>query len=288
MKALLATILLFAQPALAFDPDATGAVLTSAPTTDAGIVENGLLPKKGGRGLASVSDPNRALCDRMELGNQFMIKNSIKDWDDRVVTLTDKFEDCSVRVRLPDGKKAFVRFKNLEATLVPEIKCLDSHGTQICKGETVFYPQRTSSMELPEAPVAMLFEHGAAVVKDGAEFVFNVKQLGKPVDCSPQKMSVCKGDYVFAEGFKIDRKFSFEGPVLKTYTNGVVIVESDKFWKYPIDVQATRKRVESIDGNLDPSVITSRGSRGKDLPYRVMPEIVPADPEIADQATTAR
>jgi hypothetical protein len=286
--------LLLAAPAEAsqYSRSSLGSVMSAAPTTEAGRVEYAQ-EKGGGRGPASLgalnrNGENRRLCEKMEPGQIYMIKNSVRDWDDKVVTVVDKFEDCSVRVRMPNGQKAFVRFKNLAKTLSPEAECVPSHGIMVCKGDQVFYPARTSSMELPEGPVAYAFEHGVVVVRDGADFVLDASQVGKSVACSPQKESICVGDYVYAEGFKLDRKFNFEGPVKKAYTHGVVVVESDHFWKYPIDVAAVKKRVMSEDGENNPAVITTRGSRGKDLPYNVTPEIEPSEPTEGDSVRNAR
>jgi hypothetical protein len=125
-------------------------------------------------------------------------------------------------------------------------------------------------------------------VRDGADFVLDADQVGKTVACSPQKESICVGDYVYAEGFKLDRKFNFEGPVKKAYTHGVVVVEADHFWKYPIDVSAVKKRTMSDDGENNPAVITNQVSRKRDLPMNVTPELEPNDIGTADSVQTAR
>lgn len=314
----LAALLLAATPALGADSflRSRSSVLSVAPTTSLGQVEwadhnryNGGGNNAPTRGPASSSQmsrnaKNRAMCEKIEPGQRYMIKNSVHDWDDRVVTVVDKFDDCSVRVRVekdtttevgsrrlgsPDrSDTAFVRFKNLAASLAPEVDCVKSHGVDICKNDFVFYPARTSSMELPEAPVRYAFAHGVVVVRDGANFVLDADQVGKSVACSPQKESVCVGDYVYAEGFRVDRHFNFEGPVRKAYTHGVVVVEADKLWKFPIDVSAVKKRIASQDGIDDPAVISTRNSRGKDLPFNVTPEIEPFEPNEADRVRSVR
>lgn len=300
---LLSLCLLLAAPAEAseYSRARTNPIFTAAPSTAAGRVEYGFAryfapfekkEKKGGRGLASVgADPNaanRRISEIAAPGKVFMVQNSVKDLDDEVVVVTDKFEDGSVRVLRPNGKKAFVRFKNLAKSLSPETDCLPSHDVQICKGENVFYPARTSSLELPEAPVAHAFENGVLVVSDGADFVLDAGQVGKSVNCSPQKESVCVGDHVYAEGYRLDRVFNFEGRVKKAYTNGVVVVEADHFWKYPIDVQAVKKRIMTAEGENNPAVISNHVSRKANLPYNVLPEIEPLSPTEGNEARGAQ
>lgn len=218
-----------------------------------------------------------------------IIQNSTQELDDEVVVVTDVFDDGSVRIKRQNGSTNFVNAKNLAATLSPEVGCGDSHGEQICKGDMIFYPVRTSSMEIPEAKAAFIFKNGSVVVRDGGEFVFELKQVGKARACSPQRESICVGDYVYAESFREDQKFPFEGPVEKIYTHGVVIVRVNDRWRYPIDVAAVKERIATDNPLLlDPAVITTRGSRGKELPYNVMPELEPLDPNKADNARDVR
>jgi hypothetical protein len=261
-----------------------GAVLTAEPGSAKGHIH-----KNRGPASVQVADANRELFSRLNPGDRAIIQNSIHELDDEVVEIVDKFEDGQVRVKRANGKIQFVRAKNLALTLSPEVECGDSHGTKICKGDTVFYPVRISSLNLPEAEVSHIFENGAVVIRDGGVFVFELKQVGKPSRCSPQKESTCMGDYVYASGFRDNRSFEFEGPVEKAYTNGVVIVRVNGLWRYPIDVHATKRRIASTaPDELSPAVITTHGTRGKDLPYPITPEIEPLDPVRADKVLDAR
>ena len=285
MKAfiLLTTLLLAPGPAegRAY-VEAKSSLLPLRPVTEAGRVEYGLRR----RAPASVSSlernaQNRQLCEKMRPGQVFMIKNSVHDFDDRIVTVADRYEDCSVRVKLENGQKAYVRFQNLSQTLAPEVDCVPSHGTLVCKGDQVFYPARTSSMEIPEAPIEKAFAHGVVVVRDGADFVLNADQVGKPATCAPGKENICLGKYVHAEAFKVDRKFDFEGKVARVYTNDVAVVETGLF-KYPIAVAALKERIATDEADFDPSVITRRNSMGMKTPFNVMPTIEPNNARFED------
>ncbi len=236
------------------------------------------------RNLASYPDKeleaqNKALFEKLKPGSKVIITNSLNEFEDNIARIVDKFEDGSVRVELANGKRYKIRGKNLSLTASPEVKCGKSFETEICKGDKVFYPSVSTSLYIPEAPVEHIFENGAVVVKDGAAtFILDLQQVGKKVECSPQKMSLCKGDYVMAEGYRNNARFDFEGTVEEAYTHGKVLVKSDGFWLFPIDVEAVSERTETELAEKNPAVITSSGSRVKQIPYRVTEEIEPAIP----------
>jgi hypothetical protein len=222
---------------------------------------------------------NKTLFDKLKPGSKVIIMNSTHEFEDNIARVVDKFEDGSVRVELTNGKRYKIRGKNLSLTVSPEVKCGKSFATDICKGDKVFYPSVSTSLYIPEAPVEYVFENGAVVVKDGAAiFILDLQQVGKAVDCSPQKMSLCKGDYVMAEGYRNNARFDFEGTVEQAYTHGLALIKSDGFWLFPIDVGAVSERTETEQAEKNPAVITSSGSRVKQIPYRVTEEIEPNIP----------
>lgn len=224
---------------------------------------------------------NKKVFDQLKPGSKVIIMNSVNEFEDNVGRIVDKFEDGSVRVELPNGKRYKIRGKNLSVLVSPEVKCGKSFETDICKGDKVFYPSVSTSLYIPEAPVEHVFQNGTVVVKDGAAtFILDLQQVGKAVDCSPQKMSLCKGDYVMAEGYRNNARFDFEGTVEQLYTHGLALVKSDGFWMFPIDVEAVKERTESEQAEKNPAVITTSTGRVKQLPYRVTEEIEPALPEL--------
>lgn len=249
---------------------------------------------KPGRKPASIASPqdtaarNRALFHRLQPGHTVIVQNSYPGWEDQIAEVTEKYDDGSVRIRLRNGKTGSVKATVLADTLSPEIEsgCGTSHGVRICKGEKVYYPARSTSLEIPEAPIGHVFENGTLTVKDGVEFVLDWKQVGKPVDCSPQKETICVGDHVHADGYKKDQPIAFEGNVEQAYSHGVVIVRTG-LWRFPIDVSALKKRIAVIEPG--PAVITER-TPVKHLPanVKVAPEIEPLDLEKADHVDDAR
>lgn len=275
-------------PALALGADDSqknwpGSILSTAPR----------LPVVGERKLASQmqekKEANKAVFEQAKPGDVFILQNSIQGWNNEVVSVVDKFSDGTIRVKLENGSLAVIRGSNLAEMLSPEVSCGDSHGVQICKGDSVFYPVRTSSLLLPEGPVAKVFKNGTVVVKDGADFYLDLDQVGKSVNCSPQKESICTGDYVLADAYKDTEKFSFEGPVEKVYTNGIAIVKVDNNWRYPIQATALVKRVASLDGASNPAVITSREGFTKKAqpiqsPISRTQEIVPGSIDVENPA----
>ncbi len=225
------------------------------------------------RGIASYQEKeieaeNKALFEKLKPSSVVIIKNSLHEYEDHVAKIVDKFEDGSVRLLLPSGKKAIVKSKNLSFTLSPEVDCGKSFEANICKGDKVFYPSVSTSLHIPEAPVKHVFENGAVVVQDGAAiFVLDLQQVGKATQCSPQKESLCKGDYVLAEGYRNNERFDFEGVVEETYTHGIGLVRSQGLWLFPIDVDALKERTETESAENNPDVITSTISNDKKLPY---------------------
>jgi hypothetical protein len=235
-----------------------------------------------GRSLASVPSreekgaENKALFERLKAGDTVVIQHSFPGWEDQLAEITDKYEDGRVRIRLNDGKRAYVAPDKLASTLSPETDCGESHGVQICKGDEVYYPARSTSLKTPEAPVAHVFENGTVVVKDGADFVMDLKQVGKSVNCSPQKENVCVGDVVHAEGYKNDQPITFEGPVEKIYSHGVVLVRTDGLWRFPIDVTAVTKRIDT-----EPKAEADTGGRGlASIPEAEYPELLPVEEKV--------
>jgi hypothetical protein len=275
-------------------------LLLSAGAEAAERLENSALlatPEQAGPGRkpASISSPrdaaakNRALFERLKPGHTVIIQNSYPGWEDQVAEVTEKYDDGSVRIRLRNGKMGSIKATQLADSLSPEVQsgCGTSHGVKVCKGEKVYYPARSTSLEIPEAPISHIFENGTLTVTDGAEFVLDWKQVGKAVQCSPQKETICVGDHVHADGFKKDQAVSFEGDVERAYSHGVVIVRTDDLWRFPIDVSALKKRIAVIEPG--PAVITERAPV-KRLPanVKVAPEIEPLDLHKADHVDEAR
>ncbi len=242
---------------------------------------------------ASLAQQNRALLEELRPGvkRKFaVLQNSFEDWNDQVVEIIEELEDGSLRVQNENGERMFVRFENLARNLSPEVTCGESHDVEICVGQKVIYPAHSASLEIPQATVQKIFANGSVVVRDGLDFVFDLQQLGKEVECSPQKPSICREDHVVADGYRGGEKFSFEGPIMAAFTNGLVVVNSGVL-RFPIDVSATRERVNAAEGAIThPGIITSRGDANKlKLPnVGVTTEIEPYNPQAADKAQGAR
>jgi hypothetical protein len=197
-------------------------------------------------------------------GMYAIIQNSTDSWTDQVVEISDVFEDGSVRVKLNDGTKAFIRSDTITKTLAPDVKCVDSHGVKICAGDKVYYPLHAASVAVPEATVDHIFSNGKVQVLAGLHHVFDIEEIGKETKCSPQKPSVCEGDYVVANGYRDARPFTFEGAVEKAYSNGIVMVASSYFWRFPVNVSGVVKRTETNDAQTTGSIIVSNAV-GKSL-----------------------
>ena len=289
MKACLTSILLLLLTAPAGAAErghGATATFTARPTSSAGMAIH--------RGPASEKSfaqavANKKLFGTVKPGDRFIIQNSVHELDDEVVTVQDIFEDGSVRVKRGNGKRAFVRAQNLAATLSPEVNCGDSYGEKICRDDVVFYPVRSTCVDIPKAKVTYVYANGSVVVQDGAEFVFNLQQVGKPTKCSPQRESICAGDYVYAESFRNNEKFIFEGVVEEPYTNGVVLVRVGGRWRYPIDVNAVKKRIATDNPIFNSgAVITNRNTRSKEAGGEVSPELEPNDPNQSQRVFDAR
>ncbi len=214
---------------------------------------------------------NKEFFENLNPGKLVVLQNSLPEWNDQIAVVTDKFEDGSVRVRLVDtGKLALIKAENLKSNLSTETDCAISHGFKICKNERVFFPLPSASLDIPEAKVIHVFTNGTVVVRDGGmDYLLDAKQIGKQVQCSPQKESLCVEDYVFAEGYKDNRRFSFEGPVDRIYSHGVALVRSMGL-RFPIDVMALKKRIAGGEDNRNPAIITEMPP---EKPLPVVPEV---------------
>jgi hypothetical protein len=234
--------------------------------------------KPSGRRPAFVEkvDPNQELFKRLKAGSYAILQNSVEEWNDLVVQVTDLFEDGSVRVLLPDGSRAFIRRSNLATSLSPAVNCKNSFSTDICVGDEVYYPNQAVTIGIPEGKVEGVFENGRVVIRDGLVRPYDITQVGKRVKCSPQKETVCVDDYVLGNGYRLNTPFTFEGPVERVYSHGIVVVRSSAFWRFPIDVSAVVERVATTENDVTGSVISSRSVADK-LPARVTPEVEPRD-----------
>lgn len=206
-------------------------------------------------------------------GEFAIIQNSLDDWNDKVVMITDVFEDGSVRVRMDDGTRSLVRKTKLEISLSPALPCMGTDKAKICENDKVYYPSGEVTMGIPSGSVEHVFANGKVLLRDGLHRIANLKDIGKETSCSPQKETICEGDYVMANGLRQNRQFSFEGPVEKVYTNGIVIVRSDHLWRYPIHVNNVVKRVATTNAEMPAGIISSRDVKEKIPSERVMPEI---------------
>lgn len=247
-----------------------GAVMQAAPA---------VTPYKPSRAPASVAAGDD-LFTQAKPGDHFLVQNSLEGWNDQEVTLVAKFED-SVRVRNKEGQKMKVEKVKMNRLLSPEVESGESHGVEIRKGDTVFYPSRSVSFELPEAKVVRIFRNNSVLVENGVQFLLDLKQLGKRTECSPVKENICVGKFVEADGYRLNEAFNFEGTVEQVYTNGVVIIRSG-LSRFPIDARAVKERLSALDeSDHNPAVITSQDSRGKEARpegVRVVPQIEAVEP----------
>jgi hypothetical protein len=133
------------------------------------------------------------------------------------------------------------------------------------------------------------FENCTAVVRDGLEYIYDVSQLGKETECSPQKESVCTGKIVYAEGYRNGQRYDFEGPVSKVYTNGIVLLQTG-LWMLPIDATALKVQTESILTDLQQleASVVAGGEERRSLPVKTMRELEPANPETAEKVRARR
>lgn len=272
--------LLLASPAPAleraknYDP-----LLSSWPSRVIRLEKKGRFPASVELIKTEQETERKELDEKLKVGSYAIIRNSTGDWNDEVVRITARYEDGGRKVELTDGRTGLIRFENLN-TLSPETnKCCKSHGVNICPNEKVYHPLPTTSIGTPLGTVRRMFENCSLVVRDGLDFIYDVRQVGKPVDCSPQKESVCVGKTVFVEAYRNGKRFAFEGPVDQVFTNGVVIIRSG-LWQMPVDATTVRVQTETLyslpDEKRDGAVVTSRdGQRKIFVPTRE--EIEPFD-----------
>ncbi|HEY8279192.1 MAG TPA: hypothetical protein VIH99_06200 [Bdellovibrionota bacterium] len=275
-----------ALPALGAEPGINNVRLFSTDPAPVIRLEKIRKPASYEARRAAKEKKNKELNDKLKLGTYAIIRGSVMDWNDKVVKITARYENGDRQVQLDDGKFARVKFENLH-TLSPETpRCCRSNGTDICTGQSVWHPVPSSSIGVPEGKVVRLFENCSAVVHDGIDFVYQAKQLGKPVDCSPQKESVCVGKQVYVQAYRDGHPFEFEGPVAHVYTNGTVLIWTGVLL-LPIDATAVKVRTESLSLGRQPedmsgAMITSRDGQAK-IPVRTMPELEPYDALEADK-----
>jgi len=247
--------------------------------------------KDGGRGPASVDDKkaskaqqNAELDKKLTVGNYAIVRDSVEDWNDQVVRVSARYEDGSRQVQLDNGTYARVKGDNL-TTLSPETeKCCKSNGVDICKGDQVWHPLPTHSLGVPMGKVLRVFENCSAVVRDGLDYVYQMRQIGKAVDCSPQKENVCVGKVVYVEGYRDGKRYQFEGPVSSVFTNGTILVKTG-LWLMPSDARTAVVQTDTLHpaSNRSPaSVIGSRDGQ-RSIPVPVYPEIEPYDAHDAQE-----
>jgi hypothetical protein len=242
--------------------------------------------KKSGRGLASVDEQrkskflrNKELDAKLKVGGYAIVVSSVEDWNDQVVRVTSRYDDGSRQVQLDNGSYARVKYENL-TTLSPETdKCCKSNDVDICKGDMVWHPLPTTSIGVPNGKVIRVFENCSTVVRDGLDYVYQMRQLGKSVDCAPQKNTVCVGKTVWVEGWRNGQRYQFEGPVAQVFTNGTILVKTG-LWLLPSDAATAVVQTDTIRqlSNRSPAsaVIGSRDGQ-RSIPVPVYPEIEPYD-----------
>lgn len=244
------------------------------------------LRKGGGRMPASVDSiraleatERKDLDEKLTTGTYAIIRNSVQEWNDQVVRVIARFEDGSRKVQLDNGSVARIQFDNLH-TLSPETgKCCKSQGVNICKGDKVYHPLPSTSIGVPLGKVRRVFENCTLLVRDGLDFIYSSSQVGKAVDCSPQKESVCVGKIVYVEGFRNGRRYEFEGPVAQVFTNGTVLVRTG-LWLMPVDAVAVKVQTESLYSipteETTGAMISSRDGQRK-IFVPTYPEVEPYD-----------
>lgn len=233
-------------------------------------------------------DPNRTVFEKLAPGSFAVIQNSVDAWEDQLVQVVDKFEDGSLRVRLVEsGEKAFIRSSNVATSLSPAAKCIVSHKTELCVGDQVFYPNQAITLGIPEGKLEHIFENGVVFVRDGGLRVYHAKEVGKSVNCSPKKETICVNDYVLGNGYRGTSSYTFEGPVERAYSNGIVVVRSSAFWRFPVDVSSVVERIATTENEVDGSVISSREVREK-VPAKITPELEPVETRPSDYFQDAR
>jgi archaellum component FlaF (FlaF/FlaG flagellin family) len=191
---------------------------------------------------------------------------------------------------MDNGTYARVKFDNL-MTLSPETdKCCKSNGVDMCKGDKVWHPLPSTSIGVPEGKITRIFENCSAVVRDGLDYIYQMKQLGKSVDCSPQKESVCVGKIVYVEGYRNGKRYQLEGPVQQVFTNGTVLVKTG-LWLLPLDATTAVVQTDSLHSAADrrpaSAVITHRDGQ-QTIPVPTYPELEPYDANDAQRLIDRR
>ncbi|MGZ3703072.1 MAG: hypothetical protein ACXWSD_14915, partial [Bdellovibrionota bacterium] len=220
---------------------------------------------------------NQELDGKLKVGTYAIVRDSVEDWNDQVVQVTSRYDDGSRQVKLDNGTFARVKFNNL-VTLSPETgKCCKSNGVDICKGDLVWHPLPTTSIGVPQGKVLRIFENCSTVVRDGLDYVYQMRQIGKSVDCSPQKESVCVGKVVYVEGYRDGKRYQFEGPVSQVFTNGTILVKTG-LWLLPTDAATAIVQTDALNkaSNRSPASIGPRDGQ-REIPVPVYPEIEPYD-----------
>lgn len=241
-------------------------LLSSKPAKPIRLEKRGRMPASVAKIREEQSQERADLDAKLKVGTFAIIRNSTAEWNDQVVRVVSRYDDGSRTVELTDGRKAVIRFENLN-TLSPETsKCCKSNGVDICKEDKVYHPVPSSSIDVPLGRVRRLFENCTAMVRDGLDFIYETRQIGKPVDCSPQKESVCVGKVVFVEAYRDGRRFSFEGPVEQVFTNGTIIVRAG-LWRMPVEASTVKVQTDTLyslpEEASNGAVITSRDGQRK-------------------------
>lgn len=198
---------------------------------------------------------NEEVLQKLPIGAKALTQNSFGGWDDQVVEVVQLIDDQSVRVRYKSGATPRVQFKNLKKNLSPSKECGTSHGEKICRGQKVIYPQASVSLRIPEGEITEIFENNRCVLRDGDDMHFNLEELGVAKECSPQKPSICTGVSVLGEDYHGGEKFTFEGKVEKTYSNGLVLVRSGSSL-YQLQAEKVKKII-AAEASL-PAVVTEQ------------------------------
>lgn len=277
--------------ALLLVPSAQGAevatkanpMLASKPAKVIRLEKRGRMPASMDTVRAEKAEANRQLDEALKVGSHAIIRNSTDEWNNQVALVVARFEDGSRKIKLDDGTFARIAFDNLH-TLSPETdRCCKSSGVNICRNDRVYHPVPSTSLGVPVGKVRRLFENCAAVVRDGLDFIYDAKQLGKAVDCSPQKEAVCVGKVVYVEAYRNGKRYEFEGPVDQVFTNGTILVRTG-LWLLPVDATTVKVQTDTlhslpVEGDSG-SVITSRDGQRK-IFVPVQKEVEPFDANIS-------
>ena len=248
--------------------------------------------KKKGRFPASMEEKRKTKAElakelepRLKVGSYAIIRDSVDDWNDQVVKITARYDDGSRQVQLDNGSFARVKYENL-LTLSPETdQCCRSNDLDFCKNDTVWHPLPTASIGVPQGKIIRIFENCSAVVRDGLDYVYQMRQLGKSVDCAPQKDTVCVGKVVYVEGYRNGKRYQLEGPVTQVFSNGTILVKTG-LWLLPTDARTAIVQTDALKqpSNRSPAsaVLINRDGQ-RSIPVPVYPEIEPYDAHDAQE-----